>query len=101
LILDEPTNHLDIRHQLEVLDLIRHLPLTIVTSLHDLNLAASVCDDILLIHSGHPIGFGSPAEVLSEAAVSSAFGVTARRETLSESKTDHLTFHLQTQGRHT
>jgi len=47
LILDEPTNHLDIRHQLEVLELIRTLPLTIVTSLHDLNLASGVCDDVL------------------------------------------------------
>ncbi|MEO0678390.1 MAG: ABC transporter ATP-binding protein, partial [Pseudomonadota bacterium] len=72
LILDEPTNHLDIRHQLEVLELIRHLPLTIVTSLHDLNLAASVCDDILLLQDGHPLGFGPPEHVLSEAAVSRA-----------------------------
>ena len=39
LILDEPTNHLDIRHQLEVLTLLRDLPLTVVTSLHDLNFA--------------------------------------------------------------
>ncbi|MEL6701480.1 MAG: ABC transporter ATP-binding protein, partial [Pseudomonadota bacterium] len=63
LILDEPTNHLDIRHQLEVLDLIRTLPLTIVTSLHDLNLAAGVCDDVLLIQSGQTVGFGPPEDV--------------------------------------
>jgi len=79
LILDEPTNHLDIRHQLEVLDLIRNLPLTIVTSLHDLNLAAGVCDDVLLLKTGRPIGFGPPSQVLSEAAVSDAFRVEARR----------------------
>ena len=95
LVLDEPTNHLDIRHQLEVLDLIRNLPLTIVTSLHDLNLAASVCDDILLLDSGKPLGFGTPASVLSEQAVSDAFTVVARRERLAPSNTDHLTFHLQ------
>jgi len=94
LILDEPTNHLDIRHQLEVLDLIRTLPLTIVTSLHDLNLAAEVCDDVLLMEQGKPIGFGTPSDVLSEAAVSSAFGVDARRETLMPSDRHHLTFHL-------
>lgn len=98
LILDEPTNHLDIRHQLEILDLIRNLPLTIVTSLHDLNLAAGVCDDLLLLQSGHPIGFGPPSDVLSEAAVSTAFQVAARREQLSHSNTDHLTFHLQNKG---
>jgi iron complex transport system ATP-binding protein len=98
LILDEPTNHLDIRHQLEVLDLIRNLPLTIITSLHDLNLAAGVCDDILLLQSGHPIGFGPPSQVLSEAAVAQAFQVVARREQLSQSNTDHLTFHLPHKG---
>ncbi|MEP5806298.1 MAG: ABC transporter ATP-binding protein, partial [Roseobacter sp.] len=36
LVMDEPTNHLDIRHQLEILSLIRVLGLTIVVSLHDL-----------------------------------------------------------------
>lgn len=95
LILDEPTNHLDIRHQLEVLDLIRSLPLTIVTSLHDLNLAAGVCDDVLFLQGGRPIGFGPPSDVLTEAAVSGAFRVEARREWLNPSNVDHLTFHLQ------
>lgn len=94
LILDEPTNHLDIRHQLEILQLIRDLPLTIVTSLHDLNLAAGICDDVLLLQGGHPLGFGPPRDVLSEDAVSSAFHVTARRERLAPSNTEHLTYHL-------
>ena len=98
LILDEPTNHLDIRHQLEVLDLIRNLPLTIVTSLHDLNLASDVCDDVLLLHRGHQLGFGAPQDVLSETAVSQAFQVTARIEQLSPSNQNHLTFHLHNKG---
>ncbi|KIC49196.1 iron ABC transporter ATP-binding protein [Tateyamaria sp. ANG-S1] len=100
LILDEPTNHLDIRHQLEVLELIRTLPLTIVTSLHDLNLAAGVCDDVLLLESGSCIGFGPPRDVLSEAALSGVFGVEARRERLAPSNTDHLTFHLSHKETH-
>ena len=100
LILDEPTNHLDIRHQLEVLALIRSLPLTIVTSLHDLNLAAGVCDDVLLLQSGRTMGFGPPTEVLSEAAVGQAFQVQACREQLSLSNMDHLTFHLLNKGNH-
>lgn len=94
LILDEPTNHLDIRHQLEILSLIRTLPLTIVTSLHDLNLAAGVCDDVLLLKAGHPLGFGPPRQVLSEKAVSNAFQVKARRERLAPSDAEHLTYHL-------
>lgn len=99
LILDEPTNHLDIRHQLEVLELIRTLPLTIVTSLHDLNLAADVCDDVLLLQGGRPLGFGPPHNVLNETAVSDAFNITACRDYLAMGKTDHLTFHLQTKDR--
>ena len=95
LILDEPTNHLDIRHQLEVLDIIQDLPLTIVTSLHDLNLAATVCDAILLLQSGQSLAFGTPSEVLTETRVSKAFEVQARRERLNPSHTDHLTFQLQ------
>ena len=94
LILDEPTNHLDIHHQLEVLALIRKLPLTIVTSLHDLNMAADVCDDVLLMCDGKPVGFGAPTDVLSENAVSDAFKVQARTEVLSLSQTKHLTYHL-------
>ena len=95
LILDEPTNHLDIRHQLEVLELIRDLPLTIVTSLHDLNMAAGACDHVLLLKAGRMLGFGLAKDVLSETAVSEAFHVDARRERLAPSDRDHLTFHLQ------
>ena len=94
LVLDEPTNHLDIRHQLEVLKLIRDLPLTIVTSLHDLNMAADVCDDVLLLDDGKAVGFGAPEDVFSEMAISNAFQVTTRREHLAPSNTKHMTFHL-------
>ena len=94
LILDEPTNHLDIRHQLEVLTLIRELPFTIVTSLHDLNMAAAVCDDILMLQGGTPLSFGTPQTVLTESAVSEVFQVTARQERLTPSDSKHLTFHL-------
>ncbi|MEM9642938.1 MAG: ABC transporter ATP-binding protein [Pseudomonadota bacterium] len=94
LVLDEPTNHLDIRHQLEVLALIRDLPLTIVTSLHDLNMAAGVCDEVLLLQDGRQLGFGPPETVFTETTVSDAFSVIARQERLSPSDANHLTFHL-------
>ena len=94
LILDEPTNHLDIRHQLEVLTLLRDLPLTVVTSLHDLNFADQFCDEVLLLQAGHALGFGSSKTVFTELAVSEAFCVTARQEKLFPSDTQHMTFHL-------
>lgn len=94
LILDEPTNHLDIRHQLEVLALIRSLDLTIVVSLHDLNIAANICDAILLLEDGHLRGYGAPDTLLTEALVSNTFRVDARRERLAPSDANHLSFHL-------
>ena len=94
LVMDEPTNHLDIRHQLEILSLIRSLGLTIVVSLHDLNMAADVCDAILLLKDGHCQGFGSADDVLSEQLVSDTFSVTSQRQVLSVSQNQHLTFHL-------
>lgn len=94
LVLDEPTNHLDIRHQLEVLQLIRDLDMTIVTSLHDLNMATDVCDDILLLQKGRTAGFGPSADILTSERVSEAFGIFAQQEQLSVSARSHLTFHL-------
>lgn len=94
LILDEPTNHLDVRHQLEVVSLIRTLGLTIVVSLHDLNMAAGVCDDVLVLKDGYPQGFGPPQTLLTDALVSDTFRVSARREQLSLSGASHFSFSL-------
>lgn len=94
LVLDEPTNHLDIRHQLEVLSLIRGLDLTIVISLHDLNMAADLCDQILVLKDGQPMGFGAPYDVLSETLVSDVFGVQATQERLAPSNIQHFCYQL-------
>lgn len=94
LILDEPTNHLDIRHQLEVLELIRDLDMTIVTSLHDLNMAGDICDDILLLQEGRAVAFGAPDAVLTDEAVSEAFCVHARRQMLVPVNQSHFTYTL-------
>ncbi|SLN66309.1 Iron(3+)-hydroxamate import ATP-binding protein FhuC [Roseovarius albus] len=94
LVLDEPTNHLDIRHQLEVLQLISELDLTIITSLHDLNLASDICDRILVLKNGHPQGFGHPDDVLQDAIVADTFQVHARREELSISRKPYLSYQL-------
>lgn len=77
IILDEPTNHLDIRHQLEILDLLRGLNITVVTTLHDINLAGTFATHVALINAGRMTGFGAPDDVLTQAAVSTTFGVSA------------------------
>ncbi|GGB50536.1 ABC transporter ATP-binding protein [Roseibium aquae] len=94
LILDEPTNHLDIRHQLEILSLIRGLSVTIVTSLHDLNMAAGLCDDILVLSGGQSLAFGPPSHVLTTERVETAFSVRTQVQTLHPSGDSHFTFHL-------
>ena len=94
LILDEPTNHLDVRHQLEVVSLIQSLGLTIVVSLHDLNIASGVCDDVLILKDGHPQGFGPPDSLLTDTLVSNTFRVDARRERLTQSGASHFSFTL-------
>ncbi|MCX2722225.1 ABC transporter ATP-binding protein [Roseibium salinum] len=94
LILDEPTNHLDIRHQLEIVALVGSLDITIVTSLHDLNLAADVCDQVLLLHEGRTIAHGAPDQVLTPGNIEMAYSVQARLERLAVSDRPHLTFHL-------
>ena len=94
LILDEPTNHLDIRQQLEILNLLKDLSITVITSLHDLNMARSNCDEILLLKDGCALGFGKPNLILSESNISEAFRVTACHELLTPSNSKQITFHL-------
>jgi iron complex transport system ATP-binding protein len=77
LVLDEPTNHLDIRHQLDVLALTRKLGVTVLTVLHDLNLAASYCDRLYVLDEGRLVTHGTPEEVLTTDLIRSVFHVTA------------------------
>lgn len=69
LLLDEPTSHLDIAHQVQVLDLIKKLQenrnLTVIVVLHDLNLAASYCDRLILLEEGTIFTEGPAENVLT------------------------------------
>ncbi|MCI3930223.1 ABC transporter ATP-binding protein [Streptomyces sp. AN091965] len=78
LLLDEPTNHLDIHHQLDLLALVAALPVTTVIALHDLNLAAMFCDEILVLKEGRAHAHGTPVEVISEPLIAEVYGVRAR-----------------------
>ncbi|MEU5240587.1 ABC transporter ATP-binding protein [Streptomyces lydicus] len=79
LVLDEPTNHLDIAQQLEVLALVRDSRLTVLTALHDLNLAAVHCDALHVIAEGRIVASGPPYEVLTPELLAEVFGVRAHR----------------------
>jgi iron complex transport system ATP-binding protein len=71
LLLDEPTTALDLGHQQQVLGLIDELRmdygLTIVTTMHDLTLAGSYADTLVLLVDGVPVACGDAASVLTEA----------------------------------
>ena len=81
LLLDEPTSALDIRHQLEVLEVVRSLTLAqtlcTVMVVHDLNAAARFADEVALLHEGRLLAWGAPAEVLTVDNLARGFGVEA------------------------
>lgn len=78
LILDEPTNHLDVRYQIQILELVRSLGISVLASIHDLNLASALCDSLLLLDKGSVSAMGTPSEVLTEARIAEVFGVCAQ-----------------------
>ena len=77
LILDEPTNHLDVRHQFELMNLIRSLGLTALAALHELPLAAHYCDRLYLLKDGALAAQGTPVEVLTPEIIADVYGVHA------------------------
>ena len=94
IVLDEPTNFLDIRHQLEILALLRTLGLTIVTTLHDLNLAAAFADRVLLIAGGRLIADGAPAAVLTPPIIRDVFEVETVIDRHPHIAAPRFAFHL-------
>ena len=81
LLLDEPTVHLDVRHQQALLTtltvLARQRNLAVIAVLHDLALARSAASRVAILGDGRIIADGPPSEVLSEARLASAFGLSA------------------------
>jgi iron complex transport system ATP-binding protein len=76
LLLDEPGAFLDIRHTVEIYDLLQDLQRegrSIVSVLHDLNLAALYCDRVALLKAGRLVRLGPPAEVITYAALTDVY----------------------------
>jgi iron complex transport system ATP-binding protein len=78
LLLDEPTSHLDIRHQVEIYDLMAELNaergLTIVSVLHDLNLAAMYFRRVVVLSEGTIHSVGPAAQVLTYGTIKAVYG---------------------------
>ena len=76
LVLDEPTSALDVRHEMEVLELVRVLVdggLAGILVTHQLNLAARFADRLLLLDHGRVVAEGSPESVLTAQTVEAVF----------------------------
>lgn len=81
LMLDEPTTFLDVRHQLEILELVRHLQakkgMTIIVVLHDLNQAIRYADRMLVLKKGRIAADGIPEQVMTVQLLQDVFGINA------------------------
>jgi iron-chelate-transporting ATPase len=79
LLLDEPISALDVSHQVEVLALVHRLAadrgLGVILVLHDVNMAARFCDEILALHSGKVIARGTPQEIMTPQCLKSIYGI--------------------------
>ncbi len=75
LLLDEPTNHLDIRHQLLLMQDLKHFNGSVIITIHDLNMAAQYCDYLVLLDKGRLSAVGHPAEVLNQSRLSKVYDV--------------------------
>jgi len=79
LLLDEPTSSLDLRHQLEVMELLRHQAagrgVGALVAIHDLNLARRYADRAVLLHRGKVVAGGEPAAVMTPEAIRMVYGV--------------------------
>lgn len=76
-LLDEPTNHLDLQHQTAVMKLLRHQAASdraVFMCLHDLNLAARWCDQILLLYPNGQACWGQARDMLVTSALEGLFG---------------------------
>lgn len=81
LLADEPLASLDIAFQRQIMTLLQVYAAqgnSVLVALHDLNLAARYCDQLILLHEGRLISQGAPVEVLTPAHLSQVYQVEAR-----------------------
>lgn len=77
IILDEPTNHLDIGHQIEIMNVIKSMGVTVLSAIHDMNMAAIYCDKLVIMKKGEVIATGSVEEILTAEMLKDLFNVNA------------------------
>lgn len=85
MLLDEPTSSLDIKHQLEILCMLKSLARggerSVIVSMHDLNMASRFSDRMLMLKKGVIYAVGSPEKVLTEDNIEAVYGIKAHVST--------------------
>ncbi len=80
-LFDEPTSNLDLKHQIEVLEITRRLTksrgASMIVALHDLNLAYTYSDTVLVLNHGKVHAFGKPEDVLTRETIRDVYDVDA------------------------
>ncbi len=88
LLLDEPISNLDIKHQLEVMELIKRLSeeyrITSIMVVHDLNIAARYSDKIAMMNAGQIVAYGTPEQVLTKENIQEVYDVEVEIGSIQE-----------------
>ncbi len=95
LILDEPTNHLDVFYQHQVLHLVNKLNVTVIMTVHDLNLASQYCQRLLLLNKGKLIADGTPSNVLTNEILSNVFRLPCQQDIDPITNSTRVSFYLK------
>jgi iron complex transport system ATP-binding protein len=92
LIMDEPTNHLDMYYQHQILTLAKTLNITLLITIHDLNLAAQYCDRIIMLNNGKLIADDSPERVFTVTNLTKVFKLECSIDKNPFTQTTRITF---------
>lgn len=80
IILDEPTSFLDVRHKLELLAILKKMVLekqvTVIMSLHELDLAQKISDQVICVHGDYIEKYGTPEEIFTSDYIKKLYGIT-------------------------
>lgn len=78
MLLDEPTTSLDVRHQLEIMELLKHLTMqgkVIIMTTHDLVMTERFCDHLAVLNKGECIAAGTFSEIVTPTLLAEVFGI--------------------------
>ena len=96
LLLDEATANLDVRHSIDIMRALRHRVeencVTVVAAIHDLDLAAAFCDELIVLDRGAVRASGSVGNILNQELLRDTFGVEARVVITEDSSSPHIQY---------